>query len=93
MTEKTKKQVEKAAALLKSEGCREVYLFGSVAEGSSNENSDIDIAIKGCPPGRFFELLGRLMLELDSQVDLVNLDSNDAFSKHLLTNGQLLHVA
>jgi hypothetical protein len=25
MTEKTKKQVEKAAALLKSEGCREVY--------------------------------------------------------------------
>ncbi len=93
MTEKMKKRVEKAAILLKSAGCKEVFLFGSVAEGSDNENSDIDIAIKGCPPGRFFELLGKLMLELDCRVDLVNLDHEDAFSKHLLNNGQLLHVA
>lgn len=88
-----KKRVEKAAALLKSAGCKEVYLFGSVAEGNDNEDSDIDIAIKGCPQGRFFELLGRLMLELDCEVDLVNLDHEDAFSKHLLNKGQLLHVA
>lgn len=93
MTEKMKKRVEKAAILLKSAGCKEVFIFGSVAEGSDNENSDIDIAIKGCPPGRFFELLGKLMLELDCRVDLVNLDHEDAFSKHLLNNGQLLHVA
>jgi predicted nucleotidyltransferase len=93
MTEKMKKRVEKAATLLKSAGCKEVFLFGSVAEGNDNENSDIDIAIKGCPPGRFFELLGKLMLELDCRVDLVNLDHEDAFSKHLLNKGQLLHVA
>jgi len=93
MTEKMKKRVEKAVALLKSAGCKEVYLFGSVAEGNDNEDSDIDIAIKGCPQGRFFELLGRLMLELDCEVDLVNLDHEDAFSKHLLNKGQLLHVA
>jgi len=93
MTEKMKKRVEKAAILLKSAGCKEVFLFGSVAEGSDNESSDIDIAIKGCPPGRFFELLGKLMLELDCRVDLVNLDHEDTFSKHLLNNGQLLHVA
>ncbi|NLF97356.1 MAG: nucleotidyltransferase domain-containing protein [Candidatus Riflebacteria bacterium] len=93
MTGKMKKRVEKAAALLKSAGCKEVYLFGSVAEGNDNEDSDIDIAIKGCPQGRFFELLGRLMLELDCEVDLVNLDHEDAFSKHLLNKGQLLHVA
>lgn len=93
MTEKMKMRVERAATLLKSAGCKEVFLFGSVAEGNDNENSDIDIAIKGCPPGRFFELLGKLMLELDCRVDLVNLDHEDAFSKHLLSNGQLLHVA
>ena len=93
MTGKMKERVEKAASLLKSAGCKEVYLFGSVAEGNDNENSDIDIAIKGCPPGRFFELLGKLMLELDCRVDLVNLDHEDAFSKHLLDKGQLLHVA
>jgi predicted nucleotidyltransferase len=93
MTGKMKRRVEKAASLLKSAGCKEVYLFGSVAEGNDNESSDIDIAIKGCPPGRFFELLGKLMLELDCRVDLVNLDHEDAFSKHLLNKGQLLHVA
>lgn len=93
MTEKMKKRVEKAATLLKSAGCKEVFLFGSVAEGNANENSDIDIAIKGCPPGRFFELLGKLMLELDCRVDLVNLDHEDDFSRHLLNKGQLLHVA
>jgi predicted nucleotidyltransferase len=93
MTGKMKRRVEKAASLLKSAGCKEVYLFGSVAEGNDNESSDIDIAIKGCPPGRFFELLGKLMLELDCRVDLVNLDHGDAFSKHLLNKGQLLHVA
>jgi predicted nucleotidyltransferase len=93
MTGKMKKRVEKAAALLKSAGCKEVFLFGSVAEGNDNENSDIDIAVKGCPPGRFFELLGKLMLELDCRVDLVNLDHEDPFSRHLLNKGQLLHVA
>jgi predicted nucleotidyltransferase len=93
MTEKMKKRVERAATLLKSAGCKEVFLFGSVAEGNDNENSDIDIAIKGCPPGRFFELLGKLMLELDCRVDLVNLDHEDAFSRHLLNKGRLLHVA
>lgn len=93
MTEKMKKRVERAATLLKSAGCKEVYLFGSVAEGNDNESSDIDIAIKGCPPGRFFELLGKLILELDCRVDLVNLDHENAFSKHLLNKGQLLHVA
>jgi predicted nucleotidyltransferase len=93
MTGKMRQRVEKAAALLKNAGCKEVYLFGSVAEGSDNENSDIDIAVKGCPPGRFFELLGRLLLELDCRVDLVNLDHEDAFARHLLDKGQLLHVA
>ncbi len=93
MTEKMKKRVERAATLLKSAGCKEVFLFGSVSEGNDNENSDIDIAIKGCPPGRFFKLLGKLILELDCRVDLVNLDHKDAFSKHLLNKGYLLHVA
>lgn len=83
MTGKMKARVEKAAALLKNAGCKEVYLFGSVADNSEHEDSDIDLAIKGCPPGRFFELLGKLIVELDCPVDLVNLDHDDAFSMHL----------
>lgn len=93
MTGKMKERVEKAATLLKSAGCKEVYLFGSVADNSEHEGSDIDLAIKGCPPGKFFELLGRLMLELDCPVDLVNLDSEDAFTRHLLSEGNLINVA
>lgn len=93
MTDKLKKQVEKAAALLKQAGCKEVYLFGSVAENKEHDGSDIDLAIRGCPPGKFFELLGKLMLELDCPVDLVNLDREDTFTRHLLSEGNLINVA
>lgn len=86
-------QVKKAAALLKEAGCKEVYLFGSIAENKMRENSDIDLAVRGCPPGRYFELLGKLMLELDCPVDLIDLDREDSFTRHLQTEGNLIHVS
>ena len=66
-----KQDVEKAVKILKNVGCKEVYLFGSLAEGNVREGSDIDIAVKGCPSGIFFHALGRLMLELEHLIDLM----------------------
>ena len=31
----------------KENGANEVFIFGSIANGKFNENSDIDIAVKG----------------------------------------------
>lgn len=50
--------IERAIEILKEGGCREIHVFGSVAEGQTRTGSDIDIAVRGCPPGSFFALLG-----------------------------------
>jgi predicted nucleotidyltransferase len=73
-------------------GCTGILLFGSVARGHVGHRSDIDLAIQGSPRGTFFHLLGKLLLELDHPVDLVNLDSGDPFAPHLKEEGELLQI-
>ena len=84
--------IDRAVAILKDGGCSEVFLFGSLAEGRAHEHSDIDLAVRGCPTGAFFHLYGKLMGELEHQVDLVKLDTADPFAQFLLEHGELLRV-
>lgn len=87
-----KVDIEKAIKILKEEGCQEVFLFGSLAEGRQTINSDIDLAVKGCPNGKFFHVLGKLLVELNHSVDLINLDKKDDFVQFLEREGTLLYV-
>ena len=87
-----KKDIEKAVKILKEEGCKEVFLFGSIVEGNIQEDSDIDLAVKGCPSGKYFNLIGKLMLELGHPIDLVNLDKNDDFASFLFREKELYNV-
>ncbi|MBI1878127.1 MAG: nucleotidyltransferase domain-containing protein [Chloroflexi bacterium] len=82
----------RAVEILKQAGCTDVFLFGSVVTGHIKENSDIDLAVRGCPKGKFFHLLGQLLLELDHPIDLVSLDSQDAFARYLEQAGELVRV-
>jgi predicted nucleotidyltransferase len=41
--------INKAIEILKTAGCTDIYLFGSLATGKSGESSDIDLAVRGCP--------------------------------------------
>ena len=84
--------VSKAVEISKAEGCREVYVFGSVALGVPGPRSDLDIAVRGCPPERFYRLLGRLLEELSHSVDLIDLDVETGVAEFLEQEGQLLHV-
>jgi predicted nucleotidyltransferase len=84
--------IDRAVRILKEGGCCEIFLFGSGAEGKVRDGSDIDLAVRGCPPGRFFHLLGRLLWELDYPVDLVNLDTQDPFAQYLQKEGVLLRL-
>jgi len=81
--ENYQQDVRRAVDILREAGCAQIFLFGSLASGSTNGGSDIDIAIRGCPEGRFFHLLGKLLLELKHSVDWVNLDARDAFARYL----------
>ena len=83
----------RAVEILKQGGCTEVYLFGSLTSGRFHELSDIDLAVRGCPPGNFFPLLGKLLVTLDYSVDLVDLDKNLAFAHFLEQEKELQRIA
>ena len=48
--------VESAVKFLKSVGCTEVYIFGSLCSDQIHSQSDIDIAVKGLRPEIFFSV-------------------------------------
>lgn len=92
LPESHRQDIERAVRILREGGCTEVLLFGSAAEGRLKPGSDLDIAVRGCPPGSYFALLGRLLRELDHPVDLVMLDGKDPFGEHLQKEGRLAPI-
>ena len=89
---KYRPDIERAVRILRQGGCAEVHLFGSIAEGRITSHSDIDLAVRGCPPEKFFALLGELMVELEHAVDLVDLDADEEFAQFLQQHAELAHV-
>jgi predicted nucleotidyltransferase len=85
--------VSRAAAILRSEGCREVYLFGSITRGTFSTESDLDIATIGLSKDKFFRAYGRLLSSIDRPIDLVALDYDTDFGRRLRETGTLTRVA
>jgi predicted nucleotidyltransferase len=69
-----------------------VYVFGSAAKGAVREGGDIDLAVAGLPPERFFEAMGRAADLLDRPLDLVDLDEDNPFTRYLRDEGELRRV-
>jgi len=86
------KDIETAAKFLKNEGCESVYLFGSMVTGKIHQNSDIDIGIKGLPPGNFFRVYAQLDNNLSNEVDLVDFDANHKFYNLLSSLGEIVEI-
>lgn len=71
------KDIKKAVEILKSNGATEVFIFGSIANGKFNQNSDIDIAIKGIKEKEFYRVTSIVMFELEHTIDIIDLDDKD----------------
>jgi predicted nucleotidyltransferase len=84
--------IRRATEILRAAGCSEIFLFGSLAEKRASASSDLDLAVRGCPPGSFFRVFGKLMMELDHPVDLVDMDSQDPFARYLAEHEELVQV-
>lgn len=93
LPESYRKDIETAITVLSGEGCKEIYLFGSLVNGDSTDKSDIDLAVTGIRKGDFFEIFGKLMMALEHPVDLINLDKENRFVSMLKRRGELLRVA
>lgn len=85
--------IKKATQILKENGAKEVFIFGSIANGKFNQNSDIDIAVRGLDEKDFYKIASILMFELENEFDLIDLDDKqNRFSQMLLKVGGLLKV-
>ena len=84
--------IKKATNLLKNEGCKGVFLFGSMVTGKIHQNSDIDIGITGLPPKKFFKVSASLDRELVNKIDLVDFDLNNDFYGLLDTLGEVVEI-
>ena len=84
--------IDKAAVILRAAGCNECYIFGSVSEGRADETSDIDFAVRGLPPERFFYVYGQLAMQIHRAIDLVDLDDGSRFSQKLCQREAMIRV-
>ena len=84
--------IAKAGEVLLAEGASEVYVLGSVITGRFREGSDIDLAVRGLPPERFYRAMGLAGNVLDRPLTLVDLDEDTPFTRYLETQGALQRV-
>ena len=63
-----------------------VLIFGSSADPNRNAN-DIDLAVEGIEPEKFFDFYGDLLFSLSKPVDLIDLSSDTKFTKLVYRDG------
>lgn len=92
--EKFQHDLETAVAVLRDHGADGVYVFGSIVDPVAGiEPRDLDLAVTGLPARTFLHAYGILLGELDHAFDLVDLDSDNRFSRRLRERGTLERVA
>ncbi|OHD14797.1 MAG: hypothetical protein A2086_14105 [Spirochaetes bacterium GWD1_27_9] len=83
-----------AISILKEAGCEEIYIFGSIANGDYQNESDIDFAIRGLPEEKYYKICGKLMRNMEHSFDLVDLDEKgNRFSRFIAEKGVFIRVA
>lgn len=87
--------ISRIVAALKSHGAGAVYLFGSFADGTEHAHSDIDVAVTGVSPSRFFAAAGAALAAASGtgrMVDVIDLDAASPFVEYLRASGSLRRV-
>jgi len=87
-----KKDIQIAVEILKNEGCKNIYLFGSLVTGNFNESSDIDIGIAGLPPEKFFSTYSKLGIQMNNLIDLVDFDFSKDFFEIVKKNKEIIKI-
>jgi predicted nucleotidyltransferase len=86
-------EAERAAqVLVRQFQANRVYLFGSLAQdGRFQERSDVDLAVEGIAPERFFKAWAAASGHSSVPIELVDLDEvGEPMRKMILEHGELL---
>ena len=86
------KKLAEAGRALREAGATEVFVFGSAASGDLRRHSDIDLAVSGLPPARFFRAISIAWDILGRPVDLLDLDRPTPRADYLKRKGDLHRV-
>ena len=86
-----KRELDKIVDISKEFGAKKVLLFGSCIE-DINSVHDIDIAVSGIKPREFFKYYGKVSMEVEDEVDIVDLDEvREHLYKRILSKGKILY--
>jgi predicted nucleotidyltransferase len=93
MISKIEDKLAIAAEYLKSIGCKEIILFGSLVDEKTDEFADIDLAVSGISPRTYFRTLAEISSVVGWKVDLVTMDyiSQD-FREKIRKEGKRIYV-
>jgi predicted nucleotidyltransferase len=86
---------EPARILAERFGARRVLVFGSLARAEGwDEHSDVDIAVEGVAPRRFFEAWALVERLVGRALDLVALEgAEESLRQRVVREGKVLHGA
>lgn len=73
-------------SLSKKYGVSKVLLFGSNAS-ADKEGRDIDLAVEGIKPSKFFAYYGDLLFHLSKPVDLIDMSVPSRFKRMVAAEG------
>jgi predicted nucleotidyltransferase len=87
------KKLLDATEYLKSLGAKEIILFGSLADGTFDQRSDIDLAVSGISPKAYFTAIAILPSLIEWKVDLVAIDhARKDFAAYIRKYGKVIYA-
>jgi predicted nucleotidyltransferase len=78
------------ATLARRYGAARVWLFGS-STGPRQRGRDLDLAVEGVAPARFFQFMGDLMLSVSRPVDVIALEKSSKLSALIRRDGVAIY--
>lgn len=85
------KDKRKIEVLARKYDASRIVLFGS-SVNSAETARDIDLAVSGVAPEKFFAFFGDLLFKLSKPVDLIDLDHENHFSRMVNREGTLIYA-
>lgn len=86
-----KKDISEIVRISREYDAEEVFLFGSCLEELESAN-DIDIAVKGVKPEKFFEMYGKILGAAENEIDLVPIENiREHLAGRILADGKLIY--